>query len=129
MAAELGLLWLARAVFGRALPMFVTPLPAWSTAALLIAGIGVRTLVLLVLGLDGFAPGGLPTVEALLYVAAVMMPASPNAASEPTSRCRQSPQAPPGSEVADAVDGMDRDGGEEIAAICNAREERVAAMS
>ena len=57
MAAELALLWLARAVFSRALPTFVTPLPAWSTAALLIAGIGVVTVVLARFSVDGFALG------------------------------------------------------------------------
>ncbi len=97
LAAELALLWLARAVFSRALPTFVTPLPAWSTTALLIAGIGVVTVVLARFSVDGFAPGGrFPTVEALLYVAAIgMLGLTRRGRPEPTARRLRSRQAPP----------------------------------
>jgi surface polysaccharide O-acyltransferase-like enzyme len=97
MAAELALLWLARAVVSRAVPAFVTPLPAWSTAALLIACIGVVTVVLARFSVDGFAPGGrFPTMEALLYVAAVgMLSLTHRGHPEPAARCLRSRQAPP----------------------------------
>jgi surface polysaccharide O-acyltransferase-like enzyme len=97
LAAELVLLWLARAVFSRALPTFVTPLPAWSTTVLLIAGIGVVTVVLARFSVDGFAPGGrFPTVEALLYVAAIgMLGFTRRGRPEPTARRLRSRQAPP----------------------------------
>jgi hypothetical protein len=97
LAAELVLLWLARAVFSRALPTFVIPLPAWSTTVLLIAGIGVVTVVLARFSVDGFAPGGrFPTVDALLYVAAIgMLGFTRRGRPEPTARRLRSRQAPP----------------------------------
>lgn len=71
-AAALVLLWLARSVFSRPLPAIGIPLPAWSTAALLLAGIGIATLTLSRFSIEGFAPDGrFPTMAALLYAAAV----------------------------------------------------------
>jgi Acyltransferase family len=71
-AAALMLLWLARSVFTRPLPTIAIPLPVWSTAALLVAGIGIETLTLSRLSIEGFAPDGrFPTMAALLYAAAV----------------------------------------------------------
>jgi hypothetical protein len=71
-AAELTLLWLARSVFNHALPTIGTPLPAWSAAPLLAAGVGIATPALSLLATDGFAPDGrFPIVAALLYAAAV----------------------------------------------------------
>ena len=71
-AAALVLLWLARSVFSRPLPAIAIPLPAWSTAALLLAGIGIATLTLSRFSIEGFAPDGrFPTIAALLYAAAV----------------------------------------------------------
>jgi Acyltransferase family len=73
-AAELALLWLARSVFNHALPTIATPLPAWSAAPLLAAGIGIATLTLSRFSVEGFAPDGrFPTVAALLYAAAVVL--------------------------------------------------------
>ena len=73
-AAALMLLWLARSVFNRPLPTIAIPLPVWSTAALLVVGIGIATLTLSHFSIEGFAPGGrFPTMAALLYAAAVML--------------------------------------------------------
>ena len=71
-AAALMLLWLARSVFSRPLPTIAIPLPVWSTAALLVVGIGIATLTLSHFSIEGFAPDGrFPTMAALLYAAAV----------------------------------------------------------
>ena len=73
-AAALMLLWLARSVFNRPLPTIAIPLPVWSTAALLVVGIGIATLTLSHFSIEGFAPGGrFPTMAALLYAAAVVL--------------------------------------------------------
>jgi len=97
LAAELALVWLARSVFDRALPTIVTPLPGWSAAASLIAGIGIATVVLARFSVDGFAPGGrFPTVEAALYVVAIgLLGVADRLRPEPVGRCRQSRLAPP----------------------------------
>lgn len=72
LAAELTVLWMARSVFDRALPMIAAALPASSGPPLLVAGIGVATLVLARIAVYGFAPDGrFPTMYALLYVAGI----------------------------------------------------------
>ncbi len=73
-AVELVMLWLARAVFDRALPTVVVPLPGWSAAPLLAVGLAIATLTLSRLSAEGFAPHGrIPIACALLYVAAVAL--------------------------------------------------------
>lgn len=72
MAAGLGLLWLGRRVFDRALPTIPVPLPAWSAAPLLVVGIAGAVLALVPMAVHGFAPGGrFPVIEAAVYVVAV----------------------------------------------------------
>jgi surface polysaccharide O-acyltransferase-like enzyme len=71
-AVVLMVLWLARSVFSRPLPAIAIPLPAWSTAALLIVGIVMATLTLGRFSIEGFAPDGrFPTIAAVLYAAGV----------------------------------------------------------
>jgi surface polysaccharide O-acyltransferase-like enzyme len=71
-AAELALLWLARSVFDRALPVVAAPLPGWCAPPLLVAGVCIAAYVLSRIAVDGFAPGGgFPTGDAALYLAAI----------------------------------------------------------
>ncbi len=71
-AVELALLWLARSVFNRTLPASTIPLPAWTSAPLLVVGVVVAALSLAYFAVEGFAPSGrFPTTSAGVYVLAV----------------------------------------------------------
>jgi uncharacterized BrkB/YihY/UPF0761 family membrane protein len=92
-AAELSLVWLARSVTGRALPVLRIPLPRWCAVPLLIVGTVGSVAALASLAVYGFAPGGrFPTREALTLAVGVVV-----ASLSVTGRQRVSddqPQAP-----------------------------------
>lgn len=74
LAAELTLLWLARSVFDRPLPLIDIGLPWWTAPALLTAGLAGAVVVLVRFSVDGFAPAGhFPTAFAVLYMAAIAL--------------------------------------------------------
>ncbi|MET0704803.1 MAG: acyltransferase [Mycobacterium sp.] len=74
LAVELTLVWLARAVFDRPLPVFAVGLPAWCASVVLAAGIGLAVVVLVRFAVYGFAAGGrFPVLYALLYLAAIAL--------------------------------------------------------
>jgi surface polysaccharide O-acyltransferase-like enzyme len=74
LAIELTLLWLARSVFDRPLPVVAVGLPAWGAMVALAAGIGLAVVVLVRFAVYGFAAGGrFPVPYAVLYVAAIAL--------------------------------------------------------
>lgn len=73
-AGELALVWLARSLTDRALPVVGIRLPGWCAAPLLIVGVVMAAFGLGELAVYGFAPGGrFPTIEALSLAAGIVL--------------------------------------------------------
>jgi surface polysaccharide O-acyltransferase-like enzyme len=74
LAAELALLWPARSVFDRPLPLIAIGLPRWCAPVLLAAGVGLAVAALARFAVDGFAPlGRFPLTYTAVYLSAIVL--------------------------------------------------------